>query len=293
MTSQINPALIDGNFPVQGVDNPSQGFRTNFTNTRVNFQFTENEINDLQNKVLLKAALTGQTLNNNLDGSGLIGAVISDFAQQAVLLGTQTGTVNISYGLGHYQTLTTNGPVNLSFSNWPAAGTQGWVTVAITVSSTSHTVTVPTAVTIGLNGITGANSNVISFASTGIYLFTFTSSDQGNTIAITDNNTLLREFNSSSEELVAGSAASLAVCSSYVSTTAPTTTTLASGVEGQVKTFAMYDAAGGALVVTVSNAGWSGGGTGTVTLTATGATATLKVINGRWFGIAANGASFT
>lgn len=292
MTSQINPATIDGAFPIQGTDNPSQGFRTNFTNTRVNFQFAQDEINDLQNKVVLKAALTGQTLSNNLDGAPLVSAVITDFSEQAVLLGTQTGTVNISYSLGHYQTLTTNGPVNLSFSNWPAAGTEGWVTVAVTVANTAHTLTLPTSVSLGLSGITGAVGSVIRFASTGVYLFTFTSSDQGTTIVISENNTLLRELNSSSENLAASAAASLAVCTSYITTTAPTTSSLAAGVEGQVKTFAMFSASG-ALVVSVNQAAWASGGTGTLTLTATGATATLKVINGRWFAIASNGASFT
>ena len=33
MTSQINPNNIDGNYPVAGVDNNSQGFRDNFTIT--------------------------------------------------------------------------------------------------------------------------------------------------------------------------------------------------------------------------------------------------------------------
>ena len=65
MTSQINPNNINGNYPVAGVDNNSQGFRDNFTNTKVNFQYAAEEIDDLQNKVLLKAALSGETLDND------------------------------------------------------------------------------------------------------------------------------------------------------------------------------------------------------------------------------------
>lgn len=291
MTSQINAGLIDGSFPTQGVDQPSQGFRTNFTNTAVNFQYAAAEISDLQNKAILKTALTGQTLDNNLDGSPLTGAVINDFAAQVVTLGSQTGTITINYGAGHYQTVTTSGPLNLALTGWPAAGAQGWVTVAVTITNTSHTLTLPSTVSIGVAGITGAVGNVIHFASTGVYSFTFTSSDGGLTVTVNDTNTLLREFNSSSENLISGSAASLSVCSSYFSTTGASTATLAAGVEGQVKTFAMYSAAG-AMVITVAAAGWKSGATGTATLTAVGSTATLKVINGRWFVIAAQGATF-
>ena len=57
MTSQITSSNIDGNFPVAGQDNPSQGFRDNFTNTKNNFAYAASEISDLQSKALLKSAL--------------------------------------------------------------------------------------------------------------------------------------------------------------------------------------------------------------------------------------------
>ena len=63
MTSQINPNDIDGAYPVAGQDNDSQGFRDNFTNTSTNFQYAADEITDLQNNAVLKAALTGTTLS--------------------------------------------------------------------------------------------------------------------------------------------------------------------------------------------------------------------------------------
>ena len=63
MASNINPNNIDGSYPVAGQDNNSQGFRDNFTNIKVNFQYAEEEINDLETNVLLKAALTGTTLD--------------------------------------------------------------------------------------------------------------------------------------------------------------------------------------------------------------------------------------
>jgi len=67
MTSQINPNNIDGNYPVAGVPNNTQGFRDNFTNTSTNFQYASDEITELQSKGVFKAALTGTTLDNNMN----------------------------------------------------------------------------------------------------------------------------------------------------------------------------------------------------------------------------------
>ena len=80
MSSNINPNNIDGTYPVAGQDNNSQGFRDNFTNIKTNFQYAEDEINDLQSKVVLKSALTGQTLDNDMLGSLLSNAQIQDFS---------------------------------------------------------------------------------------------------------------------------------------------------------------------------------------------------------------------
>ena len=64
MASNINPYNIDGNFPLAGQDNPSQGFRDNFTNTKNNFLYAQSEITDLQEKAILIQPLNGQSLNN-------------------------------------------------------------------------------------------------------------------------------------------------------------------------------------------------------------------------------------
>ena len=61
MASNINPNNIDGAYPVAGQDNNSQGFRDNFTNIKTNFQFTEDEINDLQPNCDPKALLVFAT----------------------------------------------------------------------------------------------------------------------------------------------------------------------------------------------------------------------------------------
>lgn len=293
MTSNINPNNIDGTYPVAGQDNNSQGFRDNFTNTKTNFQFAANEITDLQNKAVLKSALTGSTLNNDMLGSLLSNAQIQDFAATKLSLGVISGSQTINYTLGHYQTLTTAGSVSLAFTNFPAPGIAGVVTVQVSVASASHTLTLPAAVSVNNTGIQGLNpsTNTITFASSGVYTFTFVSSDGGSTINVFEENKQIQPFNNSSEDLAASGAANLAVSTSYFSTSGAETATLAAGVNGQIKTFAMF-ADSGDMVITVTNAGWKSSGTGTITFDTIGDACTLQYINGKWFCIGNNGAVF-
>jgi hypothetical protein len=293
MTSNINPNNIDGNYPVAGQDNNSQGFRDNFTNTQTNFEFAANEITDLQNKAVLKAALTGTTLNNDMGGSILSNAQLQAMSESVVSLGTVSGTTIVNYDLGSYQTLTTNGAVTLSFTNFPAAGAAASVTVQVTVANIIHTLVLPAAVTVNGQGIQGYNTSTrtITFAATGVYSFTFVTSNGGSTITVNEINKQIQPFNNSSENLAASGAANLAVTASYFSTVAPSTATLAAGANGQIKTFAMF-ADSGDMVITVTNAGWKTSGTGTITFDTIGDACTLQYINAKWFCIGNNGCVF-
>lgn len=194
MASNINPQNIDGTYPIAGQDNNSQGFRDNFTNTKTNFAYAEDEINDLQSKVVLKSALTGSTLDNDMQGAALTNAQIADFSLTRIALGTVGGDVTINFAAGHYQTLTTASAVALDFTNWPAAGATGVVTVQVTVSSTAHTLTLPLAVSLGKTGIEGISGQVITFASTGTFEFEFKTNDGGSTITVFDLNRPLSLF---------------------------------------------------------------------------------------------------
>lgn len=301
MSSNINPNNIDGTYPVAGQDNNSQGFRDNFTNTKTNFQFAADEINDLQAKVVLKAALTGTTLDNDMNGSILSNAQLQDMSLTRVALGTLTGSVGINYAAGHYQTVTTGGSISLAFTNFSAAGTQSFVIVRVTVSSTAHTLTFPAAVgngaaTASITGIEGISGNTITFAETGTYEFQFHTDDGGNTVYLSEltrprNRFTNPLFVTGSEDLAASAAASLTKATSYFTTAAAETATLAAGTDGQIKTFAMV-ADGGDMVITVTNAGWKASGTGTVTFSAVGQACTLQYINSKWFCTGNNGTVF-
>ncbi|CAB4163871.1 hypothetical protein UFOVP1146_227 [uncultured Caudovirales phage] len=297
MTSSINPNNIDGTYPIAGQDNNSQGFRDNFTNTKTNFGYAETEINDLQSKAVLKAALTGTTLNNDMLGSPLINAQIQDFSATRVALGTVSGAVGINYAAGHYQTVTTSGSITLAFTNFPAAGYAGLVRVQVTVASTAHTMTLPAAVTVGTVGIEGISGQVITFASTGTFEFEFVTNDGGSTVTIFDLNRPLATFVNpiflaSSEDLANAAAASLAVTNSFFTTSAAETATLAAGTNGQIKAFSAVDITSGNMVITVTNAGWKASGTGTITFSVLGSGCTLQYVNSKWFCIGNNGVAF-
>jgi hypothetical protein len=202
MTSSINPNTIDGTYPIAGQDNNSQGFRDNFTQTKVNFTYAAQEIDDLQAKGVFKAALTGTVLDNNMNDNLIYAAKIQDFSAVKVAATPTAGTLTLNYASAHYQTYSTAsaGSVTLAFTNFPPSGSYGYMKLQFTVTNVSYTLTLPAAVADGLAGIQGISpgtsgvSNTITFGATGVYEFGFGSYDGGSTITIFDLNRALTNF---------------------------------------------------------------------------------------------------
>ena len=201
MSSTINPNNIDGSYPVAGQDNNSQGFRDNFTNTKVNFQYAEDEINDLQAKAVLKSALTGGTLDNNMLDNLIYAAKIQDFSGTKVTVTSTSGAISINYASGHYQSISTSGSISLSFVNFPGTGSYGYIKLQIEVTNIAHTVTLPSSVTLGVSGLQGisptppaAGPYTLSFSAAGTYEFAFGTYNGGSTVTIFDLNRALTNF---------------------------------------------------------------------------------------------------
>jgi hypothetical protein len=186
MASNINANNIDSTYPIAGVDNDSQGFRTNFTNIKNNLGYAATEIGDLQSKVLLKSALTGSLLDNSMSGSSLSSATIKDFRESLYDHGNNSGQIILDHSVAHYQMITTSGSISIAFSAIPAAGVVGRIRLKVVVTSTAHTMTLPAAVSLGTATIDGYVSNVITFPAAGTYYFQFLSDDGGTTIHIED-----------------------------------------------------------------------------------------------------------
>ena len=188
MTSQINPNNIDGQYPVAGQPNNTQGFRDNFTNIKTNFQTAATEITDLENKGVFKAALTGTTLDNNMADNLIYAVKLQDVSYTYVQQTATAGAIPIDYSAAQYQLVAPTANISLSFSNWPVAGSEGVVYVDVVVTNTAYTVTLPAAVSVGTSGIQGYAANVITFGATGTYRFAFSTVDSGTTVAIYDLN---------------------------------------------------------------------------------------------------------
>jgi hypothetical protein len=202
MTSAINPTNINGQYPVAGQDNNSQGFRDNFTNTQTNFEFARNEITELQNKAILKTSLTGSgnVLNNNMGNAVISNAQLVGQTSTVVTgLGTggnvTNGTASIVFGAGSYQVATTQGNTQINLTGWPGPGLYATVRLQLTTTAANATITVPSSISNANNasytslqyikGVDIANSQ-ITIADTGTYVFEFSSSDGGSNVFIQD-----------------------------------------------------------------------------------------------------------
>lgn len=202
MTSAINPNDINGNYPVAGQDNNSQGFRDNFTNTKTNFQYAADEITEIQNKAVFKSAITGQSLNNDMLGNPISNVVLNNarvsVVQNATVANIIVSSTNPAVPAGGYQVVTTPvyGNVNLNITSWPAAGSYATVRVQLPVPNIAN-VTMGSGIGSGvastsLRYIKGYQGNNIvkidttANANANVIVFEFSSYDGGSTIFIQD-----------------------------------------------------------------------------------------------------------
>lgn len=190
--SSINPNNINGQYPVAGQDNDSQGFRDNFTNIKNNFTFAFNEITDLQNKAVLKSALSGGSISNDMSYAQLISPQLIKAVETINTIGTKTTDFSINWAEGHYQTVTINNNLAITgFTNFPAANYWTKLRLEMTISTSERIVTFPSAVSIGLDSIKGYQGNRQVRLPVGTYLLEFTTDDQGTTVVVRD---LLRNY---------------------------------------------------------------------------------------------------
>lgn len=198
MSSQITPNSINQNYPVAGVDNNSQGFRDNFTSIKNNFTITAREINDLMDKVVVKAPLTyGSTpaaTNNSFADEVVESAAFKDCSVVTGNLGTVSSgnAIAVDYTDGSFQsvTLTGNGVSStLSFSNFPPSGKYGEVRLRVYQgpSANNHTITLPAAVSLFDRALTNYDNvnKIITFPSSSAYYdYIFSTTDAGSSIAV-------------------------------------------------------------------------------------------------------------
>jgi hypothetical protein len=182
MTSQITTANINGDYPIAGQNNSTQGFRDNFTAIKTNLDLAGQEITDLQNTAVLKNADT-----NDLEGSNLNNAVIQGFRSLVYDFGIVSGQQNYEFTRSSFQTMTLGGSVTLFLIRFTeTSGSEARVRLQVNVPNTNYTLTLPPNVSQNLGTIAGLSGQTISFSAAGVYTFEFSTIDGGTTFAISD-----------------------------------------------------------------------------------------------------------
>lgn len=193
--STINTNGINVNYPVPGVNNNSQGFRDNFNSIKNNLNTAATEITDLENKVVVKQALTDTTLNNDMANTLISNASTRSFRATTYNLGNAiSGTIRIDVSLGDVQYGTIAGNTTIQFGNWGPTGTQSNVQLQLNVSNANSYITFPSEVVFSNNnfGVTTlenysniANTPTVSIPyGVNVLDYRLSTLDCGNTITI-------------------------------------------------------------------------------------------------------------
>ena len=158
--STINTNSINVNYPVPGVNNNSQGFRDNFASIVTNLNTAGTEITDLQNKVVVKQALTGTTLNNDMANTLISNASVRGFRSTMYNLGNAlAGNVLVDTSLGDVQYGTVAGDTTINFGSWAPAGTQSNVQVNLSIAANAANAVITFS---GNVVVANANNNGVS-----------------------------------------------------------------------------------------------------------------------------------
>lgn len=190
--SAINTNGLDVNYPIPGQNNSSQGFRNNFASIKNNLDTAGTEISDLQNKVVVKAALNNTVINNDMANTLISNASTRGFRATTYNLGNAlSGTVTVDVNAGDVQYGTVTGNVTLNFGGWAPYGTQSNVQLQLAVSNANAVISFPSAVVSSNNnfGLTTLE-NYVSTGNVSVPYgvtqldYRLSSTDCGNTIII-------------------------------------------------------------------------------------------------------------
>ena len=258
--------------------------------------FGSNNVNDPASAQAVRGRVTGSNLTKTrnyvagVTGQYLVtGTNASEFINTGLLgvVGDQTTTANaavVAYLDGDGGLTTAGSAYGVSMKNsTPGSGFDYGLDLQFIDLNVVGTTTPFKQADIRFNNGVELVANVANTISIGANL-----SVTGNITGSTITSTGIVLLNSS-EDLADAAAANLAVTSSYFTTIAAETATLAAGTAGQIKTF-MMAGDGGDMVITVTNPAW--GGAGTMTFDTVGQGCTLQYINSKWFCIGNNGVTF-
>ena len=153
MTSNINSAAINENFPVAGQDNDTQVFRDNFDTIKTSLLTAYTEITALQAATEglaldaydeVAAGIHGSDFNNRI----IYSAVLQNSFERKFDGGDITAPLTIDYQNGNYQVYRIGANITVDFLNFPdGLGTSknGKVTLELYGDGTTRTITFSTS----------------------------------------------------------------------------------------------------------------------------------------------------
>lgn len=142
--SDINTNSINTNYPTPGVNNSTQGFRDNFSGIKSGLDQAATEITDLQNKVVVKSALDGIPLNNDMANTLISNAATRGFRATTYNLSDNIPssiTVDVSKADVHYGTIQQN--TSISFGGWSPSGTESSITLMLNFANANAWLSFP------------------------------------------------------------------------------------------------------------------------------------------------------
>lgn len=123
VNSAISTTSINQNFPVQGTNNPSQGFRDNFAAIKASLNTAALEITELntivRNSLVSRRLDSYQWLNNDLDYHYLIRPTLINPATVYRNVGTVQGNYDINFNAAGFQKITLAGNSSFTITNFP------------------------------------------------------------------------------------------------------------------------------------------------------------------------------
>lgn len=135
MASNIISETVDGDYPVAGVDNDTQGFRDNFSIIKTGLATAASEITQLQSS---SAKLDEE---NDFNGTTIADATLALTTEKYYNAGTKTIGDNISFLNGHYQRVAINlndnteaGSITFNLADWPDR--EGYAKVIVELAGT-------------------------------------------------------------------------------------------------------------------------------------------------------------
>lgn len=190
--SAINTGSIDINFPVPGINNSSQGFRSNFTGIKNNLDIAATELYDLQSKSIFKSALDGTTLNNDMDNGLIKNALVQGFRRSTYNLGNNLfGSVIVDVTRGDVQYGALSGNISLAFSKWPPSGTQANIELILIPPNNTTTILLPAQIDtsrVTIENYNPINNTITLPAGTTEFHLSITTEDCGTTLTIDSKN---------------------------------------------------------------------------------------------------------